>query len=88
MTDGENIENLKKVFVLARILRVTDKQMWRDIAIFNNTQNPITSRDKVANRIEQIHLNEWLLDDTYPQIYVEIRRIGNSGDPLYGGYQH
>lgn len=86
--DGENIENLKKVFVLARILRVTDKQMWRDIAIFNNTQNPITSRDKVANRIEQIHLNEWLLDDTYPQIYVEIRRGAQIPSGFNKGFIH
>jgi len=48
--------------------------MRQDIAIFNNSQNPITSRDMVANRTEQKHLNEWLLDENYPQIYVEIRR--------------
>ncbi len=68
------IENLKKVFVLARILKVPDEKMRQDIAIFNNTQTPITSRDMVANRPEQRRLNEWLMDDTYPQIYAEIRR--------------
>ena len=73
-SEYDNIESLKKVYVLARILKITDKKMWRDIAIFNNTQNPITSRDKVANRKEQVYLHEWLLDDQYPQIYVEIRR--------------
>ena len=71
----ERIEKLKKVNVLSRILKVPDEKMRQDIAIFNNTQNPITSRDMVANRPEQRHLNEWLLsDDEYPQIYVEIRR--------------
>lgn len=72
--DKKAIENLKKVFVLTRILQVSDEDMQRDIAIYNNTQNPITSRDMVANREEQKKLNAWLLDDDYPQIYVEIRR--------------
>ena len=68
------IEALKKVYVLTRILKISDDKMRQDIAIYNNTQNPITSRDMVANRIEQKFLNEWLLDENYPQIYVEIRR--------------
>ncbi|MBR6694181.1 MAG: AIPR family protein [Clostridia bacterium] len=72
--ESDKIECLKKVFVLTRILKISDDGMREDIAIYNNTQNPITSRDMVANRNEQKHLNEWLLDDTYPQIYCEIRR--------------
>lgn len=68
------IESLKKVYVLVRILQVSEEDMRRDIAIYNNTQNPITSRDMVANRDEQKKLHDWLLDETYPQIYVEIRR--------------
>ena len=72
--DTKGIDNLKKVYVLTRILKVPDEKMRQDIAIYNNTQNPITSRDMVANRVEQKHLNEWLLDDNYPQIFVEIRR--------------
>lgn len=71
---AEGIASLKKVRVLTRILQVEDDSMQRDVAIFNNTQNPITSRDMVTNRDEQIHLNQWLLNDQYPQIYVEIRR--------------
>ena len=73
-SEQANIEQLKKVFILTRILKVPDERMRQDIAIFNNTQNPITSRDMVSKRPEQEHLHEWLLDDTYPQIYAEIRR--------------
>lgn len=72
--DADKIASLKKVFVLTRILKISDDRMREDIAIYNNTQNPITSRDMVANRVEQRRLNEWLLDDTYPQIFCEIRR--------------
>lgn len=72
--ENDKIDLLKKVYVLARILKVSDEKMRQDIAIYNNTQNPITSRDMVANRAEQKQLNKWMLDDEYPQIYVEIRR--------------
>ena len=40
---SDYIEQLKKVYVLTRILKVTDENMRRDIAIYNNTQNPITN---------------------------------------------
>ena len=86
--DMEHIESLKKVFVLARILKITNKQMWRDIAIYNNTQNPITSRDKVANRFEQVHLHDWMLNDEYPQIYVEIRRGAHKPAGFNKGFVH
>lgn len=82
------IELLKKVFVLTRILKISDDAMREDIAIYNNTQNPITSRDMVANRIEQKHLNEWLLDDTYPQIYCEIRRGSQIPSSFNKGITH
>lgn len=71
--ETEKIEKLKRVFVLARILCVVKSGMRQDIAIFNNTQNPITSRDMVANRDEQKYLSKWLLSGK-PEIYVEIRR--------------
>lgn len=71
--DENRVNALKKVFVLARILRAEKKEMRQNIAIFNNTQNPITSRDMVANREEQILLHKNLLSGD-PKIYVEIRR--------------
>lgn len=71
----DKIASLDKVYVLTRILNVSDNEMRRDIAIYNNTQNPITSRDMVSQREEQKHLYEWLIDDSeYPQILVDIRR--------------
>ena len=86
--DIKSIESLKKVFVLARILKITNKQMWRDIAIYNNTQNPITSRDKVANRSEQVYLHDWMLNDEYPQLYVEIRRGSQIPAGFNKGFVH
>lgn len=87
-SDSEAIESLKKVRVLTRILQVSSDEMRRDVAIFNNTQNPITSRDMVANRDEQVHLNQWLLDDKYPQIYVEIRRGSQIPSTFNKGITH
>lgn len=68
------INQLKKVFVLTRILVINDDVVEENIAIYNNMQNPITSRDMVANREEQKKLNEWLMTGEKPYIFVEIRR--------------
>lgn len=86
--ENTQIDCLKKVFVLTRILKVPDEKMRQDIAIFNNTQNPITSRDMVANRPEQKHLNEWLLDDSDAQIYCEIRRGSQVPSNFNKGFVH
>lgn len=67
-------ESLKKAYVMARILKVSDKNTKNAIAIYNNTQNPINNRDMVANNIEQRKLHDWLIDVSYPQIFVENRR--------------
>ena len=72
--NASDIEHLKKVFVLARILKVTDDEFKSQIAIFNNTQNPITTRDMASNREEQLQLYHGLLDGIAPNIYMEIRR--------------
>lgn len=74
--------SLKKAFVIARILKVSDPDTENAIAIYNNTQNPITSRDMVANNIEQKALYERLIDTSYPQIFMEIRR----GSKVPGGF--
>lgn len=86
--DDTAIDNLKKVFVLTRILQVKNENMRRDIAIYNNTQNPITSRDMVANRDEQKRLSTWLMDENYPQIYVEIRRGAQIPGSFNKGISH
>lgn len=72
--DQNKIEHLKKVFVLARILEVNKPQFRDSIAIYNNMQNPITTRDMVSNRSEQKRLAAWLSNGEKPNIYVEIRR--------------
>lgn len=72
--DVEAIEKLKKVFVLTRILKVKEPSFRTNIAIFNNTQNPITTRDMASNRDEQNKLHDWLVSGDEPNIYVEIRR--------------
>ena len=86
--EEDKIEQLKKVHILTRILRISDEKMRQSIAIFNNTQTPITTRDMVANRPEQIRLNQWLMDDTYPQIYVEIRRGAHLPSNFNKGVSH
>lgn len=72
--DTNAIEQLKKVYVLTRILKVKNPKFRSDIAIYNNTQNPITTRDMASNRAEQLKLNDWLINGESPHIYVEIRR--------------
>lgn len=81
----DKIVKLEKVFVLTRILKISTNEMQNDIAIFNNTQNAITSRDMVSNRPEQQQLEKWLKDETYPQIYVEIKR-GRTAPETFRNY--
>lgn len=69
-----DIEHLKNVYVLARILKVTNPEFKSRIAIYNNTQNPITTRDMASNREEQLQLYNRLIKGNEPHIYVEIRR--------------
>lgn len=71
---NDDIENLKNVYVLARILKVTDQEFKSRIAIYNNTQNPITTRDMASNRTEQVQLYNRLINGDDPHMYVEIRR--------------
>lgn len=80
--DTEAIEKLKKVFVLARILKVKDDDFKSNIAIYNNTQNPITTRDMTSNRKEQNQLFQWLISGEAPNLYVEIRRGSKKPDNI------
>lgn len=74
--DGEDdiIAALKKAYVVARVLKVESEKTQHSISRYNNTQNPINSRDMVANNTEQEILHNKFLDENYPQIYMEIRR--------------
>lgn len=80
--NDENIEKLKKVFVLARILQVQDNKLMNKIAMYNNTQNPITTRDMASGRTEQLNLYEKLKNGN-PAIYVNIRRGQNKPATIY-----
>lgn len=73
-SNEEDIKKLKKVFVLVRILKVNDSEFKSRIAIYNNTQNPITTRDMASNREEQLLLHNSLINGEEPHIYMEIRR--------------
>ena len=79
-------ESLKKAYVMARVLKVSDENTKNAIAIYNNTQNPINNRDMVANNVEQKKLHDWMIDSSYPPIFVEIRRgskIPNSFNKVF-----
>lgn len=86
--EDDKIDQLKKVHILTRVLKISDVKMRQSIAIYNNTQTPITTRDMVANRPEQVYLNNWLMDDSYPQIYVEIRRGAHIPNNFNKGISH
>lgn len=84
-SDMNGLDNEKKqlenVYVLARILKVTDNIFKSQIAIYNNTQNPITTRDMASNRAEQRELHKELLNGIAPNIYMEIRRGMKAPNP-------
>lgn len=73
-SNQEDIELLKKVYILVRVLKVNNPEFRSRIAIFNNTQNPITTRDMASNREEQLQLHRGFLSGEKPHIYMEIRR--------------
>lgn len=52
----DEIEQLKKVYVLVRIMQVNNEKLSGNISIYNNLQNPMSSRDMVANNTEQKEL--------------------------------
>lgn len=71
----KNMERLKNVFVLTRVVETKKDTVLRDsIAIYNNTQNPISNRDMASFRSEQKKLNQWLEGNAKPNIWVEIKR--------------
>lgn len=78
MTDEpeEIYGQLKKVYVLARLMEVKESpEFAKNIAIFNNSQNAISDRDKVSTNIEQEKLYNIFLDEmgNTPHIYINTR---------------
>jgi hypothetical protein len=80
--ETDKIENLKKVFVLTKIYQINDdlpnhKVISERIKIFNNTQTPLSSRDMVSIREEQIQLQKKLLNGEKPNIFLFIKKGEN-----------
>ena len=65
---------INEVFILARIVETMDDEEFKNkITLYNNTQNPISTRDMVSNNPEQKQLQKKLLNSD-PSIYIDIRR--------------
>ncbi len=74
--DDISIQKLKNVYVLARLMEITnDRKFGNKIAVYNNSQNAISSRDMVANNPEQnaLYNRFWDADGDMPHIYIQIR---------------
>jgi hypothetical protein len=75
----EKIEKLKKVFVLTKIYEINSslkhhEKIGNNIRIFTNTQTPLSTRDMVSIRTEQIELQKKFLNNfKYPNIFVTIK---------------
>lgn len=68
-------ENLKNAYVTARVVETKEnKGLRKNITIYNNTQNPISSRDMVSNNEEQIQLHKRFIEGESPNIFIQIRR--------------
>ncbi len=73
--EREKIEKLKRVFVSARVVETKENdELRKKITIYNNTQNPISTRDMVSNNVEQIKLQRLFLGNPEPYIFIQIRR--------------
>lgn len=74
--DDAALKKLRQVYVLARLMEITDdRKFGNKIAVYNNSQNAISSRDMVANNTEQNALFErfWDPEGSSPHIYVQTR---------------
>ncbi len=77
--EPEKIEQLKKVFVLTKIYEINKglknhETVSERIKIYNNTQTPLSSRDMVSIRSEQLDLQNKLLTCASPNIFVNIKK--------------
>jgi hypothetical protein len=75
----DKIEKLKKVFVLTKIYEINSsltehEEIGEKIRINTNSQTPLSSRDMVSIRKEQIRVqNRFYIDCTYPNIFILIK---------------
>jgi hypothetical protein len=67
-------ENLKNAYVTARVVETKENRgLRKNITIYNNTQNPISSRDMVSNNEEQVQLHKRFIEGELPNIFIQIR---------------
>ncbi|MBD5511345.1 MAG: AIPR family protein [Lachnospiraceae bacterium] len=87
--DQDRMDNLSKVYVLARLMEVTQDDKFGDnIAIYNNSQNAITSRDMVSRNAEQRELQNRYFSGGKPNIFVHIKRgVGKPSNPMIEKHQ-
>lgn len=87
--DKEKEEKLSKVYVLARLMEVTkDDKFGDNIAIYNNSQNAITSRDMVSRNPEQRKLQTKLFEGNKPNIFMHIKRgVRKPSNPMIEKHQ-
>jgi len=78
--DDEKIEQLKKVNVLTKIYEINlnlknHEKISENIKIYTNTQTPLSSRDMVSIRKEQIKLQRRFLEDfEQPNVFIYIKK--------------
>lgn len=78
--DKDKLENLKKVHVLTKIYEINPEltnheKISENIKIFTNTQTPLSSRDMVSIRKEQIRLQRRFVEDfKFPNAFIYIKK--------------
>lgn len=87
--DQDKVDCLGRVYVLARLMEVThDDKFGDNIAIYNNSQNAITSRDMVSRNEEQRKLQNKYFSGGKPNIFIHIKRgVGKPSHPMIEKHQ-
>lgn len=87
--DQDKVDCLGRVYVLARLMEVThDDKFGDNIAIYNNSQNAITSRDMVSRNEEQRKLQNKYFLGGKPNIFIHIKRgVSKPSHPMIEKHQ-
>ena len=71
--ESQYVDKTTDFGVVCKLIKYTNDSFIDKVAEASNSQKPINDRDLIANRYEQKHLKEELLNFN-PPIYVEIKR--------------
>lgn len=71
--ESQYVDKTTDFSVVCKLIKYTNDRFIDEVAEASNSQKPINDRDLIANRYEQKHLKEELLNYT-PPVYVEIKR--------------